>query len=227
MIFGKDRKTPEQPVQQQEAATEQQPAVDMQEQATQASSGPSVLTAESVLEGNLATSGELHIDGTVHGSVQAAVVIIGTNGAVHGNVVGEEVFIRGRVIGPICGVNVVLVSGSHVEGDIINQTIAIESGAYVDGKIRRSEDPLGEWQRMWYGEETDQQPAFGADTGMMGMPEGEAGPDAAYAYSDPYDQQVMPEAAPAQAQQPHQEPVTERAPSAPAGEKGAGEKKED
>ncbi|WP_051928823.1 polymer-forming cytoskeletal protein [Thermopetrobacter sp. TC1] len=224
MIFGKDRKAPEQPAQQQQETATQQPAAEMQEQTTQASSGPSVLTAESVLEGNLATSGELHIDGTVHGSVQAAVVIVGTNGAVHGNVVGEEVFIRGRVIGPICGVNVVLVSGSHVEGDIINQTIAIESGAYVDGKIRRSEDPLGEWQRMWYGEETEQQPAYGADAGMMGMPEGEMSPDAAYAYPNPYDQQATSEAAPAQPYPAEQAFPGEQTQPAPSPEEDEGKK---
>lgn len=226
MIFGRDRKAPEQPAQQQETVTEQQPAAEMQEQVTQASSGPSVLTAESVLEGNLATSGELHIDGTVHGSVQAAVVIVGTNGAVHGNVVGEEVFIRGRVIGPICGVNVVLVSGSHVEGDIINQTIAIESGAYVDGKIRRSEDPLGEWQRMWYGEETEQQPAYGADAGMMGMPENMAAPDASYTYPDPYEQTAAPEASAAPGYQADQGFMTEEPPVTPGGDE-SGPKKED
>jgi len=82
-----------------------------------------------------------------------------------------------------------------VEGDIINQTIAIESGAYVDGKIRRSEDPLGEWQRMWYGEETEQQPGYD-NADMMGMSGTETMTDPSYAYPGTYDQPVSPEAAP-------------------------------
>jgi len=114
-------------------------------------------TADLILEGNLATNGELQIDGTVHGAVQASVCIIEANGVVHGSVMAEEVFIRGRVIGPICGVRVTVVAGAHVEGDILNQSIAIENGAYVDGKIKRSEDPMGDWQRMWYGEEGEPQ----------------------------------------------------------------------
>jgi cytoskeletal protein CcmA (bactofilin family) len=35
-------------------------------------------------------------------------------------------------------------AGAHIEGDVINQTLSIENGAHVDGKIRRVEDPLSE-----------------------------------------------------------------------------------
>jgi len=152
-----------------------------------ASAGPSVLSADMVLEGNLATNGELQIDGAVHGAVQAAVCIIEANGSVQGSVAAEDVFIRGRVIGPICGVHVTVVAGGHVEGDILNQSIAIENGAYIDGKIKRSEDPMGDWQRMWYGEEEpaqlgyegDAQPAPGEGFAGYGGAEGEAAYDAA------------------------------------------------
>ncbi len=154
MIFRKTKKPGDsEPVrmEQQTPPPQRQEVPEPQQEAT--ATGPSVLTPDAVLEGNLSTEGELHIDGTVHGSVQASVIVIGAQGAVHGHVVGEEVYIRGRVIGPICGVNVTIVAGGHVEGDILNQTIAIETGAYIDGKIRRTEDPIGEWQRMWYGED--------------------------------------------------------------------------
>ena len=33
---------------------------------------------------------------------------------------------------------------SHVEGDIFCQTLAIEQGAYFEGKSRRSDNPLAE-----------------------------------------------------------------------------------
>jgi cytoskeletal protein CcmA (bactofilin family) len=163
MIFRRNRDSGTTPPAQPER--QEQPSPQKQETATQGKgpAGPSVLTPDAVLEGNLATEGELHIDGTVHGSVQAAIIVIGAQGSVHGHVVGEEVYVRGRVIGPICGVNVTIVAGGHVEGDILNQTIAIETGAYIDGKIRRTEDPIGEWQRMWYGEEYEDQIAPAAE----------------------------------------------------------------
>ena len=117
--------------------------------------GTSVLTADVVLEGNLVTSGDLQLDGTLHGSVQARHIIIESTGAVSGHVVAEEVIIHGRVIGPICGVRVHLAPGAQVEGDVLNQSIVVEDGAFIDGQIRHSEDPLGEWQQMWYDEEAE------------------------------------------------------------------------
>jgi cytoskeletal protein CcmA (bactofilin family) len=37
---------------------------------------------------------------------------------------------------------VTLQAQSHVEGDIYHQSLAIEQGAYFEGKSRRSDDPL-------------------------------------------------------------------------------------
>ena len=113
----------------------------------------SVLTADVVMEGNLVTSGELLLNGTVHGAVQASRIVVDVNGAVNGQVVAEEIIIRGRVIGPICGVRVHLQPGAQVEGDVMSHSIVVEDGAFIDGQIRHSDDPLGEWQQMWYGEE--------------------------------------------------------------------------
>ena len=117
--------------------------------------GASVLTADVVMEGNLVTSGDLQLDGTLHGSVQATRIIIDASGAVSGQVVAEEVIIHGRVIGPICGVRVHLAPGAQVEGDVLSQSIVVEDGAFIDGQIRHSDDPLGEWQQLWYGEEEE------------------------------------------------------------------------
>jgi len=103
---------------------------------------PSYIGQEVVVEGSLVSAGELHIDGTVHGNARAQAVVIDRHGAVHGEVAGEEVLVRGRVIGPIRGVHVHLFPGAHVEGDVINETISIDHGAYIYGSIRRSEDPL-------------------------------------------------------------------------------------
>ena len=118
--------------------------------------GTSVLTADVVMEGNLLTNGDLQLEGTLHGSVQARRIVIDATGEINchgGYVVAEEVIIHGRVIGPICGVRVHLAPGAQVEGDVLNQSIVVEDGAFIDGQIRHSEDPLGEWQQMWYDEE--------------------------------------------------------------------------
>jgi len=163
MIFRKNRpeetapeNTAEAPPATHEAAGEQ--PVEMPT-ATAAAGSQSILTSDVVMEGNLVTSGDLHLDGTVHGAVQAQRVVVDTNGAVSGQVVAQEVEIRGRVIGPICAVRVKLVPGAQVEGDVMSQSISVDEGAYIDGQIRHSEDPLGEWQQMWYGEEAGDETA--------------------------------------------------------------------
>jgi cytoskeletal protein CcmA (bactofilin family) len=52
--------------------------------------------------------------------------------------------VRGKVIGSIRGLRVTLQSQSHVEGDIFHQSLAIEQGAYFEGKSRRSDDPMAD-----------------------------------------------------------------------------------
>lgn len=106
--------------------------------------GPSIITAEVVMDGHLLSAGELQIDGEVNGDVRAKAVVIDINGIVHGEVAAEDVIVRGRIIGPIRALHVHLLNGSHVEGDILNETISIENGAFIDGQIHRVDDPLSD-----------------------------------------------------------------------------------
>ncbi len=111
-----------------------------------ANSGPSIVAQDVTIEGNITTGGELHIDGTVFGSVRAKSCVIDMNGFVQGDLVAEEIFIRGRVMGPIRGLHVNLYAGAQVEGDILNETISIENGANIYGMISRAENPLADGQ---------------------------------------------------------------------------------
>jgi cytoskeletal protein CcmA (bactofilin family) len=111
-----------------------------------ANHGPSIVAQDVIIEGNITASGELHIDGTVYGSVRAKSCVIDMNGFVQGELIAEEIFIRGRVMGPIRGVHVNLYAGAQVEGDILNDTISIENGANIYGMISRAENPLADGQ---------------------------------------------------------------------------------
>ena len=93
------------------------------------------------IEGNITTTGELHVDGTVYGAVRARSCVVDLNGFIHGEITADEVYIRGRVIGPIRGTHVNLYAGAQVEGDILNETISIENGANIYGMISRAEAP--------------------------------------------------------------------------------------
>jgi cytoskeletal protein CcmA (bactofilin family) len=109
---------------------------------THKNAGPSIIAQDVVIEGNVTATGELHIDGTVYGTVRANSCVVDMNGFVQGEIIATEIFIRGRVIGPISGNNVNLYAGAQVEGDILNQSISIENGANVYGMISRLETPV-------------------------------------------------------------------------------------
>jgi len=131
--------------------------------------GPSILTGEVVIDGHLLSGGELQIDGEINGNVRARAVVIDVNGIVHGEVSAEDVIVRGRIIGLIRGLHVHILNGGHVEGDILNESISIENGAFVDGKIHRVDDPLGE--TYGHGEEQPA-PHYSARTPLQQLPYG-------------------------------------------------------
>ena len=103
---------------------------------------PSVIGPDLIIHGNLTSKGEVQVDGEVQGDIHGTHVVIGEKAKITGAIVGEEVVVRGHVLGSIRGKRVMLQSSSHVEGDIYHQALAIEQGAFFEGKSRRSEDPL-------------------------------------------------------------------------------------
>ena len=108
------------------------------------SAAPSILSADSVVTGTLVSSGDLQIDGRVEGDVRSVSLVIGDKAEIHGEVVGEDVTVRGRVIGRIRARKVLLCATSHVEGDILHEAFAVESGAFFEGNCRHSDNPLGD-----------------------------------------------------------------------------------
>lgn len=102
----------------------------------------SVLSADLHITGNLKTSGDIQIEGTVDGDIRAHLLTVGEGATVKGEVIADDVVVNGRVIGKVRGLKVRLTSTARVEGDIIHKTIAIESGAHFEGSVQRKDDPL-------------------------------------------------------------------------------------
>jgi cytoskeletal protein CcmA (bactofilin family) len=118
-----------------------QQAVTARAQQKAAAAEPSFIGRNCVFEGHITCDGELHIDGTIRGTVQAGLCVVDEAGVIHGTLTGQVVHVRGRVLGPIQGSTVVIHAGAHVEGDVFNDTISIENGAYVYGSIRHNAAP--------------------------------------------------------------------------------------
>lgn len=103
---------------------------------------PSVIGPDLTITGNLISRGEVQIDGEIQGDIHGTHIIVGDKANITGSIVADEIVIRGHVMGSIRGKRVLLQTSSHVEGDIYHQTVAIEQGAFFEGKSRRSDDPL-------------------------------------------------------------------------------------
>jgi cytoskeletal protein CcmA (bactofilin family) len=102
----------------------------------------SVLSSDLTIKGNLRTTGDIQIEGTVEGDIRAHLLTIGEGATVKGECVADDVVINGRIVGRVRGLKVRLTSTARVEGDIIHKTIAIESGAHFEGSVQRQEDPI-------------------------------------------------------------------------------------
>ncbi len=102
---------------------------------------PSVIGPELQITGNLVSRGEVQIEGEINGDIHGSHILVGERATVTGGIVADEVVVRGHVMGSVRGKRVLLQSTSRVEGDIYHLTLAIEQGAYFEGKSRRTEDP--------------------------------------------------------------------------------------
>lgn len=102
----------------------------------------SVIGPDLIIHGNLTSKGEVQIEGEVQGDIHGTHVVIGERARVTGGIIAEECVIRGHLLGTVRGRRVLLQNSSHVEGDIYHQTMAIEQGAFFEGKSRRTDDPL-------------------------------------------------------------------------------------
>lgn len=109
--------------------------------------GISIIGPDLIIIGNLVSNGQVQVDGEVQGDIHGSQVVIGEAARVTGSIISDEVVIRGTVTGSIRSRRIILQSESKVEGDLYHKSLAIEQGAYFEGKSRRVEDPLAGIQR--------------------------------------------------------------------------------
>ncbi|MEP4195400.1 MAG: polymer-forming cytoskeletal protein [Aliishimia sp.] len=118
------------------------PASEFKASAPKAKPPASTLSPDLHITGNVKTTGDINVEGTVEGDIRAHLLTIGETATVKGEVVADDVVINGRIVGRVRGLKVRLTSTARVEGDIIHKTIAIESGAHFEGSVQRQDDPL-------------------------------------------------------------------------------------
>jgi len=96
------------------------------------------------IKGEITGSEDLFIDGNVEGKVtfRNAVLTVGPNASVKGDIDAREIVIRGRVEGKLDGSDRVQIwNTAKVNGDIRSSRIAIEDGAEFRGKVEAGKAP--------------------------------------------------------------------------------------
>ena len=83
--------------------------------------------------GSVTAEGLVEVNGQIEGELHCTSLVIARGAHVNGTVAAERVVVDGKVEGPFGGA-VILKSQAHVVGDIHHQSLAIESGAYFDGR---------------------------------------------------------------------------------------------
>ncbi len=100
----------------------------------------SFLGPDLTIVGDLEAHGLIQVEGVVQGDVHARQIIVGSKAKITGNVVADDVTVGGEVTGSVRGLNITLLTGSRVDGEMHHKSLSIEHGAHFEGHSRRPQD---------------------------------------------------------------------------------------
>ena len=114
-------------------------------QTTNGSGGSShmetVIGAETVIQGTIASKGSLRVDGKIEGGVtEADSVVIGETGDIQGDVSARSVVIGGKVIGNITASAIEILTAASIHGDIKTAALAVSEGANFEGNCTMTKE---------------------------------------------------------------------------------------
>lgn len=95
----------------------------------------SVLGADMAIRGDISASADLHVDGRVEGDVACASLVQGEASEIIGGVTADNARLAGRVQGSIAASHLVILKSARIEGDVHYDTLTIEQGAMVEGRL--------------------------------------------------------------------------------------------
>lgn len=97
---------------------------------------PTIISPDLHITGNLATDGDMQIDGILEGDVKSGFLGVGPSAVVTGEINATDVIIRGKVTGRIKARSVTLASTARVIGDIWHEILTVEAGAFLEGHCK-------------------------------------------------------------------------------------------
>lgn len=102
---------------------------------TKRKSIPTILGPDIAIDGDLAATADLHLDGRVDGDIKCAALIQGETSEIIGMVVAENAHVAGKIKGSITADKLVILKTAQIEGDVTYGTLSIEGGAQVAGNF--------------------------------------------------------------------------------------------
>lgn len=101
---------------------------------------PSIIADGMRVVGEVASAGDVQVDGVLEGDVRAGTLTVGPSGQIVGEVAAERVAVSGAVTGRIRARSVSLSKTARVRGDIAHESLSIEAGAAFEGQVTRMEE---------------------------------------------------------------------------------------
>lgn len=97
-----------------------------------------IITAGTLIKGDISASGDFRLDGTLEGNIQLnGKLVVGDSGVVNGNVLCVNANIIGTVNGNLSVKELLSLNATaRVKGDILINKLSIEPGAIFTGKCR-------------------------------------------------------------------------------------------
>jgi cytoskeletal protein CcmA (bactofilin family) len=95
----------------------------------------SILGADMAVSGDIVASSDLHIDGRIEGDISCAALVQGEGSEVIGAIKAESAKLAGTVRGTITAGELVIHKSAHIHGDVFYDSLTIEPGAKVDGRL--------------------------------------------------------------------------------------------
>jgi len=95
----------------------------------------SIISPDLKIKGDLVSSGDIKVEGSVEGSISCRTLTLGDNPVLNCNVTADTVRVNGEFSGQVKATKVVLTSTARFNGDIYQETLEVEDGASIQGYI--------------------------------------------------------------------------------------------
>ena len=97
----------------------------------------SIISPDLKIKGDLVSSGDIKVEGSVEGSISCRTLTLGDNPVLNCNVTADTVRVNGEFSGQVKATKVVLTSTARFNGDIYQETLEVEDGASIQGYVGR------------------------------------------------------------------------------------------